>query len=134
MKKVLPIVAGFLAGAVTVFIVESIGHTIWPPPEGIDLSDPESLAILMESVPFGAMAFVVLGWILGALSGGFTAGRIAKDPGYLPSILVGALLMVVGIVTMFMIPHPAWMWIMGVMVPVPSAWFGGKMAGIEAKS
>ncbi len=132
MKKILPVVAGVIAGGITVFIVESIGHLIWPPPEGIDITDPEGLAQLMEVIPTGALVFVVIAWISGALSGGFVAGKLAKDPSFLPGILTGAILMVFGVITMATVPHPIWMWIFGIVVPVPSAWYGSKLAGIDS--
>jgi len=129
MKKILPVVAGVIAGGITVFIVESIGHLIWPPPEGIDITDPEGLAQLMDVIPIGALVFVVIAWIAGAIAGGFVAGKMAKDPSYLPGIITGAVLMVFGVMTMVSVPHPIWMWIFGIVAPVPSAWYGSKLAG-----
>jgi len=129
MKKALSVVAGVIAGGLTVFIVEAIGHVIWPPPEGVDLSDPESLATLMDIAPFGALVAVVVAWIVGAVAGGFVAGKISADPGYLPSILTGGVLMIFGVLTMMSFPHPIWMWVLGIVAPVPSAWYGGRLAG-----
>ncbi|MDA0683133.1 MAG: hypothetical protein O2797_03910 [Bacteroidetes bacterium] len=131
MKRLLSIIAGVVVGGIVVGIVESVGHLIWPPPPGLDITNPDDLARLMESIPAGALVFVVLGWTLGAIAGGFTAGKISEDPTYLPSIFAGGILMTLGIVTLFMIPHPVWMWIMGIVLPVPCAWWGGRWAGVK---
>ena len=45
MRKFLGVVAGVVALGVTVLIVEMIGHTIWVPPAGVDVSEPVQLAV-----------------------------------------------------------------------------------------
>ena len=130
MKKALSVLAGVIAGGITVGIVESLGHLIWPPPEGTDLTNPEALAAIMDTIPTAAIAAVLVAWVCGAIVGGFTAGKIAKDPGYLPSIFAGAILMLLGVITMIAIPHPIWMWVLGIALPVPAAFYGGKLAGL----
>ena len=47
-------IAGVIAGIVIVFGAEAVGHMIFPPPEGVDLSDPEQLAAIMDQIPLGA--------------------------------------------------------------------------------
>jgi hypothetical protein len=127
MKKALSIVAGVIAGGITVGIVESLGHLIWPPPAGTDITNPEELAAIMHTIPTAALIAVLVAWACGAWVGGLTTGIISKDPSHLPSILTGAVLMTLGIITMITIPHPIWMWILGIALPIPAAFYGAKV-------
>jgi len=43
----------FLAGII-ISIVEATGHRFYPPPEGVDLSDPAALRAMMAEAPVGA--------------------------------------------------------------------------------
>lgn len=131
MKKALSVLAGIASGFVVVFAIEAVSHTIWPPPTGVDVTNPEDLAQIMDSIPTAAIVAVLIAWILGALVGGFVAKKVDNSEGSLPSIITGLLLMCAGIGTMIMIPHPAWMWILGIAAPIPSALFGAKLAGTK---
>ena len=132
LRKILGVVAGVVAGALVVFAVEGIGHSIYPPPAGTDLHDPEALKALMLTLPRGALLFVVLGWTLGAFAGGAVAGLIGR--GIVPALLTGAIQLLFGIMTMLMIPHPAWMMALGILLPVPCAWVGGLLLVRSSKA
>lgn len=129
MNRLLAILAGVLSGGITVALVESAGHLIWPPPEGVDITNPEALAAIMDTIPTLAIAAVLVAWIIGAFVGGFVAKKVEKSDGRVASLVTGALLMSFGIMTMIAIPHPIWMWILGVLTPIPAALFGANMAG-----
>ena len=129
MNKALSILAGVIAGGITVFIVESIGHLIWPPPAGVDMTDPDQLATIMDTIPFAAKAAVVVAWGCGSFVGGFVASKISKDPGNVASLLTGGVLLLFGVMTMFAFPHPIWMMVAGVLLPIPCAYAGAQIAG-----
>ena len=128
MKRLLAIVAGVLSGGIAVALVESIGHMIWPPPEGIDITNPEDLAAIMDTIPTAAIAAVLVAWIMGALVGGFAAKKLDKSESNVSSLVTGVVLMTFGIATMIAIPHPIWMWILGVITPIPAALYGARLA------
>jgi hypothetical protein len=44
LRDALAVLAGVIVGGVVVGAVESVGHLIWPPPPGLDVSDPAALA------------------------------------------------------------------------------------------
>ena len=52
--------------------------------------------------------------------------RIARKPR--PALTVGIVIVVGVIANAVMIPHPFWMTITGVLLPVPAAWLGAKLA------
>lgn len=120
------ILAGILVAFMCVFAVEFVGHALYPPPAGLDAKNPADQARLMEAMPAAAKAIVLLGWFVGALAGAWTANRIAGRgmAGWAVALLVVA----AGIATMLMIPHPAWMWAGGILLPLLAGWLADRMA------
>jgi len=124
-KKIIAVIAGIIAGVITVGILESIGHLIFPPPEGMDLSDKDAMKSLMSEIPLGAQIAVLVAWFFGSLIAAITALKISggdKMAGWIP---VGVLL-AFGIVTLFMIPHPVWMMVASVVLPLLAGWIAQK--------
>ncbi len=124
LKRLLGVILGLVVGMIVVALIEGLGHALWPPPKGVDLRDPKQLAALMPSLPIGALLAVVVGWALGAFAGGWMAATISRDARM--ALAVGALLLCLGVVTMIQIPHPLWMWVVGVALPLPAAWLGSR--------
>jgi hypothetical protein len=129
MNKAIAILSGVISGGIVVGLVESVGHLIWPPPPALDLADAKALELLMESIPTAAIVMVLIAWIVGAFAGGIVAQKVNKMPGIMPSIATGLILTSFGVITMLAIPHPIWMWVFGVLTPLPAAILGAKMAG-----
>ncbi|MEZ5355691.1 MAG: hypothetical protein R2762_23910 [Bryobacteraceae bacterium] len=127
LRKLLAVAAGIVAAVITVGIVEGIGHALFPPPPGIDISDPEALRRLMASIPAGAKAFVVLAWALGSFLGGWVAAHIASNVKVGAAIMVGMFMLAAGMYTIFSIPHPVWMAGLGLLLPLPMAWLGARV-------
>lgn len=130
MRVVLGVLAGLVVAFLCVFAVEWVGHSLYPPPAGLDLEDPADQARLMQAMPAAAKAMVLLGWFAGALAGAWTANRVADRSvgrrgvaGWIVALLVVA----AGIATMLMIPHPAWMWAGGILLPLAGAWIAERI-------
>ena len=129
MKIVLGVVFGAIVAIVCVFAIEFVGHSVYPPPEGIDLANPADVERLMSTLPAGAFAFVVAGWFVGALAGAWTANRIAQRG--IAGWIVALLVICGGVYTMTIIPHPAWMWAAGIALPLIAAWLAQRLARVS---
>lgn len=116
MRGIAAILAGLVVAIITVLVTESIGHMIYPPPPGLDISKPEDQAILMDSIPTGAKVAVVVAWFLGSLTGAATAIAIGRKvlAGWIVALLIGAM----GVWTTQMFPHPLWMVVGALFVPL----------------
>lgn len=131
-SKFLAVVAGIVIAFVIVFVFEAAGHGFWPPPPGVDVSNPEALKTLMPSIPVGAKVAVIVAWAAGAFAGGLVAARISKNARF--AWIIGGVQLALGIVTMLSIPHPLAMWIAGVLVPMPAAMLGGLLGTPRASA
>lgn len=127
-RTLLGIVAGLAAMFVVITAVQWLGAQLYPPPPGLDLRDQHGMAALIAQLPFAALAFVVVGWVLGAFVGGWVAARIGRDHPRAAAAVVG-LAVVAGVVLMIVsIPHPLWMGALGLLLPVPVALLGARLA------
>ena len=127
-RTVLGVVAGLATMFVVIMLVELLGAQLFPPPEGIDMRDPEGLASAMAQMPLGALALVVVAWVLGAFARGWVAPKVSAAHPRAAAVTV-ALAVVAGVVMMVLsFPHPLWMTVLGLALPVPVALAGARLA------
>lgn len=126
-------ILGFLAGAIVamcvIAAVEGLSSLMHPMPEGMDPRDTQQVRDFVATLPPSAFAMVILAWSLGALAGGWLAGRIAGRSTGIHGMTVGLLLMLGAIVNMALIPgHPGWVWAGGILLPPAFGYLGGWLA------
>jgi hypothetical protein len=71
---------------------------------------------------------VIAGWILGGVAGGWTAARLSARRTAGHGLVVGALLTLAGVANNLMIPPPLWFWIASLVVLMPAAYLGARLA------
>jgi hypothetical protein len=108
LRSILGIVGGVVAGALTTFAAEMIGHAVYPPPPGVDLNDPATLQSLMATIPTGAKVAVLVAWALGIFVGSAVAIFVAERQSW-PAWVTAIVLFGLALATMAVIPHPDWM-------------------------
>jgi hypothetical protein len=84
----------------------------------------------MAVMPTPAIAMVAAAWFVGALVGAFAADKIAGRG--LAGWIVALLVLAGGVVSMVMIPHPVWMWAMGIALPLIAGWLAQRLAKVPA--
>ncbi len=108
-RALLAVILGLLTAFVTVMLFETIGHSIYPPAQKLDFTKPEIIEEYIKSAPIGAMIFVVLAQVLGALVGAYVSTKIAPEGTNWPFYVTIVLLLVAVIYNYVAIPHPIWM-------------------------
>jgi hypothetical protein len=114
LRLILGVVVGAIIGMVVIFAVEGVGHTIFPPPPGVNLTDPAQLSTVMSRIPFQAKVAVLLAWFLGALAGVSAANLAAGRRAWAGRIVV-LLILAMSVFNMTTIVHPLWMMIVAVL-------------------
>lgn len=117
---------GVITAGLVVAIVEALGHKIFPPPEGMNLKDPEQLKTIMHTIPIGAKISVLIAWGVGVLTGGCLAIYIAGGTLW-PAYVVAAFMLAGGLMTMIKIPHPPWMIVGAFVVTAAAGWGAGAL-------
>lgn len=125
-RTILSVLAGLVVAWLVMSLCEFGSLALHRPPPGLDLRNPEALALHIASAPLSAMLLVLAGWVLGAFLGGWVAARIARHRRAAP-LVIGALVVLGVIANNMLIPHPLWMTIAGVALPIPAAWFAARL-------
>lgn len=127
-RTILAVLAGLATMIAIITVVELLGAQLFPPPAGVDMRDPELFATAITQMPMAALAIVVVAWVLGAFAGGWVAARISIAHPRVPAVIV-ALAVVAGVIVMMLtLPHPLWMGLLGIVLPVPAALAGARLA------
>ena len=99
-----------------------------PPPLSLDLNDKAAVAAYVQTMPWQAVAVVVLGWLLGTYIGATVAARISKDHVMACALVIGIVDVALTAINALSIPHPTWALAMGLLLPIPLAWLAGRQA------
>ena len=120
LSVVLALIVAF--GLITGF--EYLGGFLFQHP-AIDIKNPTTISDMMASMPIAAFLWILLGYVVSSFVGGMTASLISGRTKVQPSLIVGAVLMAGGFMTIIKIPyHPLWFIIASIFVYVPFAALG----------
>jgi hypothetical protein len=118
------IVSSLLLGMVTTGVVEALGHWLFPPPAGMDVTSVESIRANLDQLAPGHYVSVLAAFGLGAFAGTALASYMAPCCPRIHCAIVGGILMLLGLLNVFALPHPAWMTVTAVLLYPVSAILG----------
>ena len=122
------VIVGIVVAFGLVAAIESLGHTLFPPPKDVNWNDPNVLRDYVQRLPLGALLFLVAAWAIATFTGGFAAARIARARPMLFAGIVGGLVFCATIANLVTIPHPAWMVVTGLAGIVIATVAAGRLA------
>ena len=131
LRSIGAVVAGFVAASIVMMIVEMLNGRVFYPglakaAEGV--TDREVIRGIFAAAPVGALLVVIVGWILGGLAGSWVAARTAGRSGATHGLVLGVLLTCAGVANNLALPPPFWFWVASLVVLLPSAYVGAKVA------
>jgi len=122
-RTILGMLVGVVVAVLVIMAMEMLGHHFYPPPSGLDVTDPANEAAFAQFVatmPLGGKVMVLLAWLAGTFVGALAAAKIARHQ--TAAALLVALVVMSGVIGMIMkVPHPAWLGILGLLLPIPVA-------------
>jgi hypothetical protein len=119
------VLIGAIVGSLVNIGLIILGSSIVPPPEGVDVTNAESIAAAMDQFRVQHFVFPFLAHALGTLVGAIIAFVIAARNKAIFAYAVGALFLVGGIMNSFMIPAPVWFIAVDIVAAyLPMAWLG----------
>jgi len=128
VRNIGAILTGVVTAFVMVWVIEKLGHLIYPPPADLDFSDPEAIRPYMATLPFVALLFPMIAWVVGTFAGSLVASKIGTANPLAFAGVVGGLVLAATIANLIMIPHPAWFSAVSLVAIAASAWFAAKIA------
>lgn len=129
LRNVLAVIAGLLNGGFVNGLTLNIGMNLFPPPEGVDLNNLESIkdnlhrySVMQLLVPFLAHA-------LGTLVGALVTALIAVTKKMSLALLIGAIFLLSGLYMVYVVGGPLWFILLDLLVAyLPMAFLGGRAA------
>ncbi len=123
-KNILPVVAGTVTGGISVAVGQRITQQLFPMPEGLDFHNKEALRVALAAYPVQAYVAILVVYALASAIGGLVATLLSGRRVARPSIVVGIVLTVMGIVNDLKMPQPVWFSLANLLVYLPLAFCG----------
>ncbi|MEO6104090.1 MAG: hypothetical protein ABIP44_10685 [Pseudoxanthomonas sp.] len=101
---------------------------LYPLPTRLDFATPESLSAYVAGTPSTAIAWILGGWALAGLLGGWTSAKVARPHRGGGALAIGAALTIAVILYATLMPNPAWVTVVGLLLPMPFAIAAGLLA------
>ncbi len=128
-KNILALVAGIIIGSIVNMGIIMLSSSIIPPPEGVDVTNMESLKSSLYLFEPRHFIFPFLAHALGTLVGAYIAALIAANNKLKLALGIGVFFLLGGIANVIMLPSPTWFSVLDLVVTyIPMAWLGGKFA------
>ena len=122
------VIAGLVIAFTLIWLIEKVGHTIYPPPADLDFSDPGAVRPYIATLPIFALLFPMFAWFIGTFAGSLAACLIGTARRVVFAGIVGVLVLAGTIANLILIPHPLWFSILSVIGIVVSAWLAVVIA------
>ena len=117
-------IVGIVVAGALVWLVETIGHSIYPTPADLDNGNVDVMRAYIDTVPLGAMLSVALAWFVGSLGGTFAACKIGSARPLIYVLVVGGMMFAGAAFNLTVIPHPIWFSVLGIVGIFVGTWLG----------
>jgi hypothetical protein len=128
IRNVAAIIGGIAVAFVTVMLVDMLNHSIYPPPEGLDFSNPDAIRPYLDTLPIGAFLLIMASSVVAAFVGTLVASYVGTIQPRNCAIIVGGMVFAATIANFIAIPHPLWLAIATLAGVVISAWAAMRIA------
>lgn len=126
-RKISAVVLGVVVAVVLIIAIEALGHSAYPLPEGLDISNSEAMQAYVMGLPIGALLFVMGAWLVATLAGGLLACFIARETPLVYAAIVGGLVLLGTVINLMSIPHPPWFSITSVLAIIAMIFLTGRL-------
>lgn len=125
LRTVFAFLIGALAMAGCVAALQALGHWIWPPPAGLDLTDPAQRSGFVAGMPLAAKVWVLVAYATAVEVATIVAVLVNRPRWRGLALSLGGLMVALSALNFWMLPHPWWMVLIGLLLPLPVAMTAG---------
>ena len=128
IRNIVAVLVGLIVGSAVNMGIIMISGSIIPPPEGVDLSNMESLKANMHMFEFRHFIMPFIAHAFGTFAGALLAGTIAASHQMKFAIAIGVFFLAGGITNVLMLPSPVWFTITDIVgAYIPMAWLASLL-------
>ena len=130
VRNVLAVITGIVLGSVVNMGIIMLQNSFIALPEGVDVTNPESLQSSMHLFEPKHFIFPFLAHAIGTLVGAYLSVRIAASHKMYFALGIGIFFLIGGISMAFMMPAPIWFIVVDLSLAyIPMGWLGWRMSG-----
>jgi len=134
IRNAAAIIGGIVIAFLTVMLVDMLNHTIYPPPPGLDFSNPDASRPYLDTLPVGAFLLIMASSVIAAFIGTLVACYAGTIRPQNCAIIVGGMVFAATVANFIAIPHPLWLAIATLLGVVVSAWLAMQLADRMARN
>lgn len=128
LRALLAVIVGLVGGGLVNMGLLLLGAQVFPPPAGVNVSDPESIRASVHLFEAKHFVFPFLAHALGTLAGATLAYLVAGNHRRAYAYAIGILNLAGGIAAATMIPAPVAFIALDLIVAyLPMAWLGARL-------
>ena len=128
IRNAAAIIAGIVIAFLAVMLIDALNHMVYPPPAGLDFSDPAAIEPYLATLPIGAYLFILASSVVAAFIGTLAACHIGTIRPLNCAVIVGGIVFAATVANFIAIPHPLWLSIATLIGIVVSSWFAMRLA------
>jgi carbon monoxide dehydrogenase subunit G len=130
--RIVAVLGGVVAGGLCVGLIEWCNSLMYPMPEGLTMDDREGMRQWVSTLPTSAFVVLPLAWGAGCLVAAWIARRIAPGRGAWPAVIASGVLTTATIFNLANLPHPSWLWPIGIGACLTGGVVGMILAGAKS--
>ncbi len=128
LRNIAGAIIGVAVAVLTVMFVEWISHSLFPFPDGLEITDTEALNAHIGSLPLAAFLLVLAGNLIATFDGVLAACLIGRIKPFYYALLIGMLMIAATVSNLLMFQHPNWYSASVLIGIVLSAWLAVTIA------
>lgn len=134
VRNVLAVIVGFVVGSVVNLGLITVGMSVIPVPDGLDMSNMEGVRAAMKTLPAQNFVFPFVAHALGTFVGAWIAAALATGRRVGVAIAVGVLFLLGGVAMILNCGGPVWFIAADLLLAyIPTAWLGAYLATPQPK-
>ncbi|MFM7057808.1 MAG: hypothetical protein ACKO2P_12890 [Planctomycetota bacterium] len=135
LQNLLAVIAGVVAGSVVNMTIVSVGPVMVPLPEGVDLTDMQTLPQSIQQLSPQHFIAPWLAHALGTLVGAFVAAKLATGYRIRFALAIGFWFLLGGVTMVWMVGGPIWFTLLDLLAAyLPMAFAGGLLAKAQTRT
>lgn len=115
LKNTSAVFLSLVAAFLIMIALEFINSTLFPFPPDMDVYDLEVVRAFAQSLPANAFILVLAGWALSSFVGGCMVYKLSSKKSCIPVTLFTVLLVAAGVANFWMLQHPTWVVVLGML-------------------
>ncbi len=128
LRNIAGAIIGIAVAVLTVMFVEWISHSLFPLPDGLEITDTEALNAHLGSLPLKAFLLLLAGNLIATFDGVLSACLIGRTRPFFYALLIGMLMIAATASNLLMFRHPDWYSAAVLIGIVLSAWLATIIA------